>query len=89
MRTTMDRFGRLVIPKKVREAAGIKPGAPLEVRAEDGRVEIEQAAVEVRIEVAEDGLPVLVADGEMPTVTTEEVRRTLEEIRRERGTVRE
>jgi len=27
MRTTIDRAGRLVVPKKIREAAGILPGS--------------------------------------------------------------
>jgi AbrB family looped-hinge helix DNA binding protein len=46
----MDRSGRLVLPKKIREEAGIEPGMPLEIRVnDDGKIEIEPAYLEVRI----------------------------------------
>lgn len=47
--TTMDKAGRLVLPKAVREAAGFAPGMPLRVSVRDGRVEIEPAPREVRV----------------------------------------
>ncbi len=34
MKTTIDRAGRLVIPKDIRREAGIKPGMPLEILGE-------------------------------------------------------
>lgn len=40
-RTRLDRQGRLVIPAKVRAAAGLTPGSPLGVRASHGRVIVE------------------------------------------------
>jgi len=40
-RTRLDRQGRLVIPAKVRAAAGLIPGSPLGVRASHGRVIVE------------------------------------------------
>jgi AbrB family looped-hinge helix DNA binding protein len=46
----MDAAGRLVLPKTVREAADLRPGEPLEVSVRDGRIEIEVAPREVRIE---------------------------------------
>jgi AbrB family looped-hinge helix DNA binding protein len=46
---TIDRAGRIVIPKRIREAAGLVPGEALSVRVRDGRVEIEAAHREVRI----------------------------------------
>ncbi|MEO8379532.1 MAG: AbrB/MazE/SpoVT family DNA-binding domain-containing protein [Acidobacteriota bacterium] len=45
----IDRVGRLVIPKEIREAAGIEPGMPLEVRCREGRIEIEPRRRPVRI----------------------------------------
>ena len=36
-RSTLDRQGRLVIPARVRAAAGLSPGSPLGVRASHGR----------------------------------------------------
>jgi AbrB family looped-hinge helix DNA binding protein len=48
MKTTMDSSGRLAIPKKVRQAAGLNPGPPLEVKCRDGRIGIEPAPMELR-----------------------------------------
>ena len=50
MITTIDAAGRLVIPKEARREAGLEPGVPLEVRVRDGRIEIEPARLDVRIE---------------------------------------
>jgi len=46
---TIDRVGRMVIPKEIREEAGIEPGMPLEVRCREGRIEIEPRRRPVRI----------------------------------------
>ena len=43
MKTTMDRAGRLVIPKEIRREAKLVPGVPLEVKWREGRIEIEPA----------------------------------------------
>ncbi len=40
MTITMDSAGRLVIPKEIRREAGIEPGMPLEIRCDDGIIEI-------------------------------------------------
>jgi AbrB family looped-hinge helix DNA binding protein len=40
---TMDESGRLVIPKMIRERAGLRPGIPLAITCEEGRIEIEPA----------------------------------------------
>jgi AbrB family looped-hinge helix DNA binding protein len=33
METTVDRFGRIVIPKRLREDLGLRPGTRLEIEA--------------------------------------------------------
>ncbi len=38
MKTTLDKFGRIVIPKKIREDFNLKPGSP--IRIEEGKEEI-------------------------------------------------
>jgi AbrB family looped-hinge helix DNA binding protein len=46
---TIDRVGRLVIPKEIRDEAGIEAGMTLEVRCREGRIEIEPRRRPVRI----------------------------------------
>ena len=50
MTVTMDAAGRVVLPKAIRERAQLRPGAPLEVRVVDGRIELEPAHAKVRVE---------------------------------------
>ncbi|MBI4686971.1 MAG: AbrB/MazE/SpoVT family DNA-binding domain-containing protein [Nitrospirae bacterium] len=38
METTLDKSGRIVIPKEVRDSLGLKPGEALEVEEFDNRV---------------------------------------------------
>jgi len=49
MKSTIDQAGRVVIPKAIREAAGLKPGSPLKIEYRDGRVEIERKSPKVRL----------------------------------------
>jgi AbrB family looped-hinge helix DNA binding protein len=84
MKTTIDRAGRLVVPKPIREAAGIKAGAELEIRVADGRIEIEPAPLEVRL-VRRGSVTVAVPRKAVPPLGREVVRQTLERVRR-RGT---
>lgn len=41
MRTTIDKAGRIVVPKRLRDALGMTPGTELEILAVDDRLEIE------------------------------------------------
>ncbi len=85
MKTTIDSAGRLVIPKKIRQEVGLKPGAPLEIRCQDGRIEIEPAPLEVRF-VRRGRLLVAVPKKPHPRgLTAEVVEATLDALRRERA----
>jgi AbrB family looped-hinge helix DNA binding protein len=75
----------MVVPKKIREKAGLRPGDPLEVRFLDGRIEIEPLPREVRIE-ERDGFVVAEAVGPYETLREETVRGTRRQIRAERKT---
>jgi AbrB family looped-hinge helix DNA binding protein len=41
METTLDKFGRVVIPKRVRDDLGLKPGAVLKIEQADQRILME------------------------------------------------
>ncbi|MFT5460642.1 MAG: AbrB family looped-hinge helix DNA binding protein [Myxococcota bacterium] len=84
MSTAIDSAGRLVIPKSVRDAAGIRPGTPLEVRFRDGRIEIEPAPIAVTIETV-GGVAVATARHPVPVLSAEIVRATRDQSRDERG----
>lgn len=79
--TTMDRAGRLVVPKAVREEAGLRPGAPLRITVSGGTVEITPAPRRVKT-VRRGRLAVVVAEGEGPQLTAETVRKTQALVRR-------
>lgn len=81
METTIDRAGRIVVPKELRDALGLQPGQTLEIRAGDGRIEIEVARTPMRLERRGKGV-VAVTDVKMPALTAEDVRATLERLRR-------
>jgi len=81
MKATLDAAGRIVVPKALRQALGLKPGQPLDIRAGDGCLEIEIAPTPMRLKKRGKGL-VAVPDAKLPPLTAEQVRETLERVRR-------
>jgi AbrB family looped-hinge helix DNA binding protein len=81
MKTTIDGAGRLVVPKKIREAAGILPGSELTIRVADGRIEIEPAPLEIRL-VKRGPLTVALPRKRVSPLTPEVVEETLDRLRR-------
>jgi len=81
MTSTIDAAGRIVVPKSLRDALGLKPGQPLELRAVDGRLEIEIAPTRMQLKKRGKGV-VAVPDAPLPPLTAELVRDTLERVRR-------
>jgi len=81
MKATIDTAGRIVVPKALRQALGLKPGQPLEIRAGDGRLEIEIASTSMRLQKRGKGV-VAVPDAELPVLTADQVRETMERVRR-------
>ena len=84
MRTTIDPAGRLVIPKQIRQEAGLRPGMPLDVRWRAGRIEIEPAPLPVKL-VRKGRLLVAVPDKDVPGLSGDTVERTRQTLRRERS----
>lgn len=81
MKAVLDNAGRIFVPKALRQALGLKPGQPLEIRASDGRLEIEIAPTAMRLKKRGKGV-VAIPDAELPPLTAEQVRDTLERVRR-------
>jgi AbrB family looped-hinge helix DNA binding protein len=80
MKTTIDKAGRLVIPKRLRDRAGIKEGAEVDIRLNDqDRLEI---AVPPQGKVVyERGLPCWSTGRK---ITAEEIDLAIEQAREER-----
>ena len=80
MKTRIDKAGRLVLPKPIRDELGLVEGRAIEVHVEDGRAIIEPVVVNWHVE-RRGRLSVLVPDGPVPQLTDTEVRDALDEGR--------
>lgn len=81
MKTTIDSAGRIVVPKALRDELGLSGGQELDVAARDGRLEIEVTPANLRLE-RQGNLLVAIPDHDLPPLTDEIVRQTLERVRR-------
>jgi AbrB family looped-hinge helix DNA binding protein len=81
MKTAIDSAGRIVVPKALRDALGLRPGQALEVTAEDGRLEIAVAATPMRLVKRGKGV-VAVPEVPLPPLTAAAVRDLLDKTRR-------
>ena len=71
--TKLDKFGRVVIPKPIRDGLGLEPGAELEVEEREDGVLLRPADQDVPLEM-ENGI--LVYTGELVGDVTDLVRHT-------------
>lgn len=83
MRTTIDKAGRIVVPKAMRDAMGLTAGGKVDIAFVDGKIEIEPAYLEAHVEMR-DGLPVIVLDEDAPPIDADVVRDTIEAHRKDR-----
>lgn len=81
MKATMDAAGRIVVPKALRQALGWTPGQALEIGAADGRLVIEIAPTPMQLKKRGKGM-VAVPAAPLPELTADQVRDTLEHVRR-------
>ena len=81
MRTSIDGAGRLVVPKQLRERLGLGSGGEVEIDERDGVLAIRPVPTAVDITVV-DGRPVAGARDDLPALTDEDVRATMERLRR-------
>jgi AbrB family looped-hinge helix DNA binding protein len=81
MKSTIDAAGRIVIPRAIRDRLGLTAGETLELRERDGRLEIAPAPTPMRLVRRKHG-SVAVAEAQLPPLSDELVRATLERVRR-------
>ena len=81
MEVSIDRAGRIVVPKALRDALQLKPGARLEARQEDGHIVLAPRPVAMRLVRKGRGLVVAPAKP-LPPLRAAQVRAVLESGRR-------
>lgn len=81
MKASIDAAGRIVVPKRLRDALGLEPGQVLDIHAADGRLEIAIAFTPMTLRKRGKGV-VAVPDAKLPPLTAARVRDTLERTRR-------
>lgn len=81
MLTTIDRAGRLVIPKSIRDRLGLRGGEEVEVDERAGRIEITRPKRSVELVRDGHGLLVPGPSSELPGLGAEQVREELERAR--------
>lgn len=81
MHVAIDKAGRVIVPKRIRDELGFSPDVPLEMEVVDGHVELSTPHKPIRLvdgpygpSVAPTGTP----------LTDEDVRLTLEAVRERR-----
>jgi AbrB family looped-hinge helix DNA binding protein len=81
MQVTIDRAGRVVVPKHFRDQLGFAPDAPLDIEVVDGHLEI---SAQLRRPTVIDGPngPVVAATGK--AISDKDVRAALEATREHR-----
>lgn len=84
MKTTIDQAGRVVVPKAIREAVGLAPGTPLEIRVVGSHIELEPAPLPVQLK-RRGKLLVAIPQQDISALTVEEVEAIREALSRERG----
>lgn len=77
----IDRSGRLVIPKALRDELGLQPGQALRASVRDGRLEVVPEAMDATL-VDRDGVLVITPAEALGPLTREDVRALLEASRR-------
>lgn len=80
MGSTIDRAGRIVVPKAIREAANLRPGTEVEFRVQGGHVEIEPVPLAVTLQ-RRGSLVVAVPETDQPVMRAADVNKTIAQLR--------
>ena len=79
MTSTIDRAGRILVPKAIREAAHLCPGTEVRFRVQGGHVEIEPVPMAVTLQ-RHGCLVVAVPESDQPMLQASEVEETIAEL---------
>jgi AbrB family looped-hinge helix DNA binding protein len=82
MKSTIDSAGRVVIPKALRTRLGLRGGEAIEIQERDGTIVIEPAPTPMSLVDEGDRGLAAVPNQELPPLTDDLVRATLEGTRR-------
>ena len=88
MNATIDRAGRLVVPKPIREAANLRPGTQVRFRLADGRVEIEPVPMSVTLERSGELVVAVPTERRPPVLTQTDVAEAISAIRTQTSSTR-
>lgn len=83
MKATIDDAGRIVIPKKIRKAAGLDGAAEVEIEERNGAIEIKPVYAKVKI-VRRGKVSVIEFEDDVPPLTLEQVNAVRDELRNRR-----
>ena len=82
MKTTIDKAGRVVIPKPIRDALGLVAGAEVDIEIDGAAIRMEGlATAQSKLEEV-DGLLVLPAERDEKPLTVDEVRKLRVDLQR-------
>lgn len=84
MQTTIDGAGRVIVPKKIREALQLEAGSEIDVRVENGVIQMEPIAAPVKLK-KRGRLLVATRPGRTEALTQAMVEATRESIQGERA----
>lgn len=83
MTATIDSAGRLVIPKALRDRAGLTPGTRVDFRFHDGNIEITVAETDVQWETRH-GIDFPIPPEDAPDLSVDQIREVIDSGREER-----
>jgi len=82
MRATIDRAGRIVVPKSLRDRLMLAGGEELEIDEIDGRIVIDRPPRDIELVETRHGLLAAEPGADLPGIGPAEVRELLERTRR-------
>lgn len=79
--TMIDKAGRLVVPKAIRDAAQLHPGTPVRFRLSGGCVQIEPAPLDVQLKRRGSVIVAVPSGKTVPSLTASDVAAVIDEVR--------